>query len=104
MVRQSNKPVRKCHSCKLNRGDHCWLYAFPKLKWSGGRKCPAFGHQLIIKEFEDWLKYQPEIKTKKDLRRGLFRTFPRHTKETELSEKERKRILSCLHAGLDVSE
>jgi len=96
MPKMSHKPVRKCHACKLNRGEHCWIYLYPRYKWSNGKRCPAYNHPLILRELEHWLKYQPEVKSKKELRRGLFRSRRKFAGQSELPEEEIKRILSYL--------
>jgi len=71
-MRQSEKPIRKCHSCLLNMGDHCWLYLYPRGQWRGGRTCVAFGDDGIHEAFRAWKK-QPTVKSRKDLRREVFR-------------------------------
>ncbi len=75
-MRCSTKPVRECHSCLLNLGDECWLYAYPRGQWRGGRRCPAFGDEEIHAAFRTWQK-RPVVKSRKELRRGFFRTRQR---------------------------
>ncbi|MFO7870843.1 MAG: hypothetical protein R6V03_05370 [Kiritimatiellia bacterium] len=72
-MRRSEKPVRKCYSCPLNLGDHCWLYAYPRGQWRNRRKCSAFDDPEVHKAFRAWLK-QPVVKNRKELRREIFRT------------------------------
>lgn len=62
------KPARKCHGCALNRGDHCWLFAYPRGQWRGGRSCRAYGDAALEDAFAQWRK-QPDVKTRKTLRR-----------------------------------
>ena len=79
-MRQSRKPVRKCHSCLLNQGDHCWLYDYPRGQWRHDRQCSALDNDHAYAEFRLWQK-QPTVKHRKALRREFFRTrkrpFPR---------------------------
>ncbi len=75
-MHRNNKPVRKCHSCLLNLGDHCWLYKYPRGQWRSGRICPAFENEKIYKDFREWQK-QPDVKTRKELRRSFFRSRKR---------------------------
>ena len=80
-MRTSYKPVRKCHSCLLNLGDHCWLYTYPRLQWRDGKICHAREDEATHREFETWRK-QPQIKTREEIRREVFRSrsrkaFPR---------------------------
>ncbi len=77
-MRRSRKPVRKCHSCVLNIDDHCWIYRYPRGQWRHGKYCRAFGNEALHEEFRVWQK-QPNVKTRKELRREFFRT----TKKTE---------------------
>ncbi len=72
MSRSSQKPVRKCHACLLNLGDHCWLYAYPRGQWRLDRSCRAFGNEEIYEAFRRWQK-QPAVKSRKDLRRMVHR-------------------------------
>lgn len=41
-MRRLNKPVAKCHSCRLNLDDHCWIYENPREQWKKHRTCPGF--------------------------------------------------------------
>jgi hypothetical protein len=72
-MRQSAKPVRKCHACLLNLVDECWLYGYPRGQWRGDRRCPGFENEDAYREFRLWRK-QPTVKTRKELRREFFRT------------------------------
>jgi len=72
-MKRSVKPVRKCHACLLNLGDHCWLYRYPRGQWRGGRRCRAFDDKTLHEQFRTWQK-QPTVKTRRDLRREFFRT------------------------------
>jgi len=72
-MRRHNKPVRACHSCLLNLGDHCWLYRYPRGQWRRGRRCPAFENEDVYGRFRRWRR-APTVKTRKELRRDFFRT------------------------------
>jgi hypothetical protein len=71
-MRLSRKPVRKCHACLLNLGDHCWVYACPRSRWRGGKRCAGFENEAMYRDFRAWQK-EPTVKTRKELRRGFFR-------------------------------
>jgi len=71
-MRRTCKPVRECHSCRLNLGDRCWTYAYPRGQWRG-RKCRAFENAEFYARYEEWLK-QPTVKTRRELRREVFRS------------------------------
>lgn len=66
------KPVRKCHDCALNLGDHCWLFAYPRGQWRGARHCRAYGSKALEEAFVQWQK-MPDIKTRKTLRQETHR-------------------------------
>jgi len=72
-MRHSAKPVRKCHACPLNLGDHCWLYQYPRGQWRGHKRCAGLTDDALHAQFEAWRK-QPSVKTRKQLRREFFRT------------------------------
>lgn len=71
-MKASQKPVRKCHRCLLNLGDHCWLYRYPRGQWRDGCRCWAFENETVYAGFRTWRK-QPTIKTRKELRRLVHR-------------------------------
>lgn len=70
-MRITRKPVRACHGCLLNQGDHCWGYEFPHQQWCGRRRCPAYDNPDVYALFRDWLE-QPNVKTPRDLRRDAY--------------------------------
>ena len=72
MSQQSQKPVRKCHACLLNRGDNCWLYRYPRGQWRSGRRRAAFENEEIYEGFRLWQK-QPDVKSRRELRRLIHR-------------------------------
>ena len=73
---QSTKPVHKCHPCLLNLGDHCWIYQYPRGQWRHDKTCPGFENEALYKQFQQWQK-QPEVKTRKELRKEYFRSKKR---------------------------
>lgn len=75
-MRRSGKPVRKCHSCRLNLGDQCWVYKAPRGQWRDGRRCPGFENAVLYRQYAEWQK-QPTVKSRKELRREFFRTKKR---------------------------
>lgn len=75
-MHKSGKPVRKCHNCLLNLGDHCWLYADPRGQWRGGKHCRAYGDEAVYEQFRKWSR-QPVVKTRHELRRIVFRSRKR---------------------------
>jgi hypothetical protein len=78
-VHRTNKPVRKCHSCLLNLGDRCWLYACPHDQWHGHAKCPGFGNEKRYADFREW-QDRPKSEGSKDARRRFHREH-RQTEE-----------------------
>jgi hypothetical protein len=72
-MKQSAKPVRKCHACLLNLGDRCWLYRYPRGQWRDRRHCPAMDDADLHARFRTWQK-QPSVKTRRELRQEFFRT------------------------------
>ena len=86
-MRINIKPVRKCHACLLNLGDHCWLYTYPRLQWRDSKTCHARENETIHGEFEAWRK-RPQIKTRREMRRELFRS---RTRETRPRQEKRRR-------------
>jgi len=83
----------------MNLDDHCWLFASPRNQWRAGHVCPAFGNEAVLKEFGEWQKHQPPVKTRRELRRGVFRPRLRRKEGPELDAREAEAIASLLHAG-----
>ena len=71
-MRRTAKPVRRCYSCLLNLDSYCWLYKYPRGQWRGEKTCPGFDNEELHAEYEQWCK-QPDVKTRKELRREFFR-------------------------------
>ncbi|NQU40629.1 MAG: hypothetical protein HQ523_11800 [Lentisphaerae bacterium] len=72
-MKESAKPVRKCHACLLNQGDRCWLYLYPRGQWRQGRRCAALDDESLHARFRTWQK-QPSVKTRRELRQEFSRT------------------------------
>ncbi len=49
-MKRNRKPVRKCHGCGLNLGDHCGIYASPHDMWHN-RSCPGLNNETMLEEF-----------------------------------------------------
>ena len=94
-MRQSFKPAGNCYTCRLNLGDHCWLYKYPRGQWRGGRRCRAFENETVYASFSAWQKL-PSVKTRKELRGEFFRTRKRselyHDPVPAADRHERKRM------------
>ncbi len=73
-MRLRPKPVRRCRTCPLNQGEHCWHYASPRRQWARGG-CPGFDNPALLADFRAWQE-APRIKTRRDLRRDAFRGRP----------------------------
>ncbi|MDD5484319.1 MAG: hypothetical protein PHP98_11840 [Kiritimatiellae bacterium] len=71
-MKRGPKPVGKCYRCRLNLGDHCWAFAFPRLQW-GGRKCPGFENEKLYRQFAEW-QDAAHVKTRRQIRREKFRS------------------------------
>ena len=61
-MRRSNKPISKCHSCKLNLGDHCWVHENPREQWQQNERCPGFENDELYAQFDAWQR-EPTVKT-----------------------------------------
>lgn len=71
-MKYHHKPVRRCHGCGLNLGDHCWLFAYPRGQWRGNKRCWAYGDKTLYAALEEWRK-RPTVKNRKMLRRETYR-------------------------------
>lgn len=59
-MRRLNKPVAKCHSCRLNLDDHCWICENPREQWKKHRTCPSFENDELYRQFDEWQR-QPTV-------------------------------------------
>ena len=58
--KQSPKPIRECHDCGLNLGDHCGVYAVPRAMWHH-RSCPGYKNEAMLAEYEaEQAKHPPD--------------------------------------------
>lgn len=74
-MRLHQKPVRKCHGCPLNLGQHCWVFQYPRGQWRGGRQCRLRGDAEVQGAYRQWCK-RPTVKDSKSLRREGHRSRP----------------------------
>jgi hypothetical protein len=82
------KPVRKCHGCLLNLGDHCWIYQYPRGQWRAWHHCRGREDVNLHESYRDWLK-MPTVKSRKELRQNFFRAKRRVELHRELVRKKR---------------
>ena len=47
----SAKPVRKCHGCGLNFGDHCGVFESPHLIWQRHAVCPGYKNEKMLADY-----------------------------------------------------
>ena len=56
-MNRKGKPVRKCHGCILNIGEHCAIFEEPHDKWHNS-KCSSYNDkELYHKYLEDLEKH-----------------------------------------------
>ena len=48
--KQRHRPIRKCHGCGLNLGDHCGIYAAPKETWHN-HPCPGYKNEAMLADY-----------------------------------------------------
>jgi len=68
-MKGKHKPIRKCHGCGLNLGDHCATYEFPREMWHH-RSCPGYKNEEKLREYETELARHPPNQ-KKQMRREV---------------------------------
>lgn len=51
-MHRTHKPIRRCHGCPLNLGTRCAIYEFPHDQWHGKAKCPGYGNEVKMQEYE----------------------------------------------------
>lgn len=49
---QHGKPVRRCHGCGLNLGEHCGVYAAPRDMWHH-RICPGYRNADMLRAYQE---------------------------------------------------
>ena len=96
-MRRRHKPVGKCHSCRLNLDDHCWIYENPREQWQKHQVCPGFENDALYTQFEEW-RQQPTVEarpihTLRGSRKRPRRYLPRQPADRrELDRPERERV------------
>ena len=50
-MKLTRKPVKHCHGCGLNFGDHCGVYEVPHDMWHG-RKCTGYKNEALLEEYK----------------------------------------------------
>ena len=86
-MKESPKPVRKCHACPINLGDRCWEYPCPHDQWRAGRHCPGLEDKALHQRYEESLKL-PDVKTRRTLRRESV--LARHRRSCPRTEDGRR--------------
>jgi len=70
-MKRAKKPVRKCHACGLNLGDHCGIYPDPKEMWHH-RSCPGYKNEDMLNQYKaEQAKHPPDHC--KNIRRDVAR-------------------------------
>jgi len=68
-MKSSHKPVRKCHGCGLNLGDHCGVYPVPKKMWHH-RSCSGYKNEDMLSKYQaEQAKHPPD--PAKEMRREV---------------------------------
>jgi len=68
-MHRRSKPVRECHDCGLNFGDHCGVYAVPREMWHG-RRCPGYKNEQLLQEYYKQRARHPVDKRKEERRKA----------------------------------
>ncbi len=50
-MHRSAKPVRRCHGCGLNFGDHCGVFENPHLMWERHAICPGYKNEKMLADY-----------------------------------------------------
>ena len=96
-MKRSNKPIAKCHSCRLNLEDHCWIHENPREQWNKHTVCPGFENELLYRQFDEW-QQQPTVKERRSHKPSGSRKRPhnylprRPIDRRKLDELERERV------------
>ena len=103
-MRRSHKPISKCHSCKLNLDDHCWVHENLREQWGKHQECPCFENSELYAQFEAWQRES----TVKPRRKPTLSGSRKHPKDYQprqpvdrrrLDEAERERVAGLLQAN-----
>ena len=78
-MHRSPKPVRKCHPCPLNLGDHCAVFPDPHEQWRSG-KCRGFKSEELYRQYLEEQARHPADPAKEERRSRArkARTEPHH--------------------------
>jgi len=78
-MHRSRKPVRKCHGCGLNFGDHCGVYVHPHEVWQRHAVCGGYKNEKMLAEYEaaQARKQADERKEKRKQVAKVRRSVPR---------------------------
>ena len=79
-MHKSQKPVRKCHGCKLNLRSRCAVFPDPQQQWDSG-KCRGFKNEKLYQEYLEERARHPSDgrKEKRQRRARLMQTEPHHS-------------------------
>ena len=78
-MHKSPKPVRKCHGCKLNLGDHCGVFPNPHKQWQAV-KCKGYKNDELYRQYLDDQARRPPDDSKELRQKSarLAKTEPHH--------------------------
>ena len=78
-MHKSLKPVRKCHGCKLNLGDHCGIFPNPHKQWEA-EECKGRKNDELYRQYlNDQAQHAPDSgKEERRKRARQAKTEPHH--------------------------
>ncbi len=62
------KPVGKCYGCGLNLGDHCGVFADPRVMWQRHTACPGYMNAELLADYQASLSHK-DANVRKEKRR-----------------------------------
>jgi hypothetical protein len=81
-MQRDRKPIRKCHGCGLNLGDHCAVFESPRRRWHR-RICTGYKNDTMLAAYRDAVaKHPPD--THKQARRALAKQRGTQTHHQEM--------------------
>jgi hypothetical protein len=69
-MHRSAKPVRKCHGCGLNLGDHCGVFENPHEMWAKHAVCPGYKNEKLLAQYQA-SQARKQVDVKKEKRRQV---------------------------------
>ena len=63
-MNKKGKPVRKCHGCILNIGEHCAIFNEPHDKWHNS-KCSSYNDKELYRKYLEDLEKHHQKDSKK---------------------------------------